>query len=443
MSTRKFSSVMFHWPLIRTVTVCLLLTSLPAVVARGQILRAPFPEPSTNAALHYNRAILLLTMVPVEDRVPLEKPIWEAFGDASREEIDKTVAKLVYDTRHVLHAALRGARQQQCEFGIDYADFGHGNVLPHTQPMLQIGRLVTLAAIHAQIHEQWEKAAVLMFQSLRMGRHMTSQPTLVESLVGLEMLENNYYALAFWGSKCPDVRLVKQAFLRLEVGSRLMAEPVVALANEASIIQRQIEQLKAAYPEGAWGEMLCEALGENAAADNLNEQRDKAKQVCIQRGVPAKVFTDKAAFDAMADKIAQTQMSYLTAGAACMHLPPKSRAMRAKVIMESFQDKFKELGDQQMLDLQKIGSFFAAHQAEQTMARVALAVAASRTEQGFPASLESIAAEFSGEMPTSPYDGAPLQYTVLNGGKDFSVAIPAASADGIEFPRVEFSSLRE
>ena len=402
MSTKKLSLSGFLQPRKTTVAICVLLVSLTAVAAHGQILRAPFPEPSTNAALHYNRAMLLLSMVPIENRAVLQKPIWEAFGDASREDIDKTVSKLAYDMRHVLHAALRGAEQQYCEFGIDYADFGHGNVLPHTQPMLQIGRLVTLAGIHAQIRGDWEEAAVLMFQSLRMGRHMTSQPTLLESLVGLEMLENNYYALAFWGAKCPDVRLVKQAFLRLEVGSRSMAEPIVALANEASIIQRQIEQVKAAYPDGPWGEMLCESLGEYAPGDSRTEQQDKAKQVCVSRGVPADVFSNKAAFDAMADKIAKLQVTYLTAGAACMDLPPKLRVVRAKAIMEAFKERFKEVGDQQMLDLQQVSSFFAAHHAEQTMARVALAVAANRTEKGFPTSLESIASEFSGNVPDQP-----------------------------------------
>ena len=46
-------------------------------------------------------------------------------------------------------------------------------------------------------------------------------------------------------------------------------------------------------------------------------------------------------------------------------------------------------------------------------------------------------------FPTSPNDGATLQYKVLNDGKDFAVVVPPASADGVEFPRVEFSSLRE
>ena len=63
------------------------LTKLPAVacvlviaaVADAQILSTPYPEPSTNAALHYNRALLALGSIPVEQRQILTKPIWEAF----------------------------------------------------------------------------------------------------------------------------------------------------------------------------------------------------------------------------------------------------------------------------------------------------------------------------------------------------------------------------
>lgn len=429
-------------PISTALVACALLASLMSVPTRGQILRAPFPEPSTNAAAHYNRAMLLLSMVPIDDRKALDKPIWESFGNASRDEIDKSVAKLLYDTRHVLHAALFGTKQQFCEFGIDYTDFGHGNVLPHTQPMLQIGRLVTLAGIHAQIRGDWEQAAVMMFQSLRLGRHMTSQPTLLESLVGLEILENNYYALAFWGAKCPDNDLVRQAFIRLEVGSRTMAEPVVALANEASIIQRQIEQLKAAFPDGRWGEMLLEAMGQYATAANRQDQEAKAKQICLERGIPAEVFASKTAFNAMADKICKLQVSYLTEGAICMDLPPMHRVPQTNAVMEKYESQFKQMGNQHMLDLKQIGSYFAAHKAEQTMARVALAVAANRSEKGFPTSLESTSALFSGRIPTSPYDHSPLKYEVLNGGKDFSLIIPPATVDGVEFPRVEFSSER-
>ena len=56
--------------------------------------------------------------------------------------------------------------------------------LPHCQPMLELGRLLTLTGIYAQIEGDWEKAASLMFEGMRMGRQMTGQPTLAEVVRG-------------------------------------------------------------------------------------------------------------------------------------------------------------------------------------------------------------------------------------------------------------------
>ncbi len=407
----------------------------------AQILRLPYPESSTNGALHYNRAILSLASLPTSERECLTKPIWEVFGSMSKDEIDETLSKLLFAGRHALRATLKGSDQMHAEFGVDYADFGKGGILPHAQPMLQLGRLTTLAGISAQIDEQWEEAAHLFFQSLRIGKHMTDQPTFVESLVGVEVLEGNYHSLAFWGSKCPDTSLVKQAYIRLDVGARAKLQPMKTLAYEAAITQRQISNIQAAFPDGEWPEMLLETLGEMDHGRDREAQKEKAIEQCCKRGTPRDIFDDKAKFDAYGDKIRDLHVAFLEESAACMDLPPKQRVASAKAVMKSFEPRFRKIGEEVMFDVVQVGRFFATHDAQQTMARVALAVAANRTDAGFPESLDSV--PFKGGAPNSPYDGSAIEYQRLNDGKDFSVTLNEVTIDNVVFPAVVFSSVRE
>ena len=100
------------------------------------------------------------------------------------------------------------------------------------------------------------------------------------------------------------------------------------------------------------------------------------------------------------------------------------------------------IGDENILDIRQIGIFFATHEAERAMARVALAAASSRNERGFPTSLNEISGLFLGNVPTSPYNGASLEYVSDNGGKDFTVAVPELTVGDVTFPRVEFSTVR-
>lgn len=410
--------------------------------AEGQIFSTPYPEPSTNGALHYNRALLALSMVPVEEREILTKPIWEALGSASKSEIEERVDRLTHEGRHAIRAALQGTSCGNAEFGIDYSDYGHGAALPHTQPMTELGRLVTLAGIYAQIQDDWEGAAVFFFQGLRMGRHMTGQPTFAETVVGVQTLENNYFALAFWGAKCPDNQLVKQAFLRFEAASDTMVRPAFTLATEASIVKRQLERVRDAFPDGPWAEMLLESLGEFTIAKNKAALQEQAIKLCKERGVPAKVFEDKAEFDAYLNRLSNLRVSYFRSLAACMTLPQIRRARAANRLHDRAQAQLAKFSKVDLQSSQDIVSLFGIHSAERTMARVALAVSASRTSDGFPKNLADVAPRFSGQLPSSPYNGNRLEYQVLNDGKDFLVAIPAVTTDDTKLPRVEFSTVR-
>ena len=185
---------------------------------------------------------------------------------------------------------------------------------------------------------------------------------------------------------------------------------------------------------------MLESLGQFSAAANRNELEKKAVNVCVEQGVPRDVFHSKAQFDAHVDKLRVLYGKYMKASSACVNLAPIPRVKCGKLLYEKYRKELGEVGDQDILDLTQVGNYFAMHTAELTMARVVLAIAASRAEGEFPANLEEVAARFAGHLPSSPYDGSPLKYQVLNNGQDVSLTVPAVTVSGIKIPQVEFSS---
>ena len=89
--------------------VCLTLGAGLPRPADAQLLSTHYPEPSTNGAAHYNRALLAMSSIPLEERAILAKPIWEGFQGSSKEAIAQTIAKLTFTSRHALRAALNRA----------------------------------------------------------------------------------------------------------------------------------------------------------------------------------------------------------------------------------------------------------------------------------------------------------------------------------------------
>jgi hypothetical protein len=422
--------------LLFLVALCVLIS--PTTWAQ-EVFTEPFPAPSSNAALHYNSAMLSLSMMDPAGREVLAKPVWEEVRSLSQQELQAKLSDLIHDGRHAINTALFGSRQNQADFGIDYSLQGLG-AMPHINPMLQLGRLMTLAGLHAQSNGQWKDAAKRFFGGLRMGRHMVQQPTLIESLTGVEILENNYYALANWAARCPDRKLVQYAFLHFEIMVPDMVNPAQSLAHEASIIDERCERLKAAFPDGSWAEMLLESLGEFVAAQDEQELEKKAIELCVKRGIPAAAFNEKATFDSHVDRVKALWVQCMDETSSTMMLPPVARVARCNQIFEAYRDKLKRLGDEGFPNPSEIGNFFAIHEAEMTMLRVALAVAAERTDAGFPASLENVAQRFGGKLPRSPYDGSALVYQTINNGKDFSLGIAEAKAGEVTLPKIDFST---
>jgi hypothetical protein len=430
--TRAATRTLVAWAL----SVC----QLAATAAAADDLPEPFPSPSSNAALHYNRAMLCISMIAPETRDLLTKPIWDEVRGLPPDQLRGKLSTLLHEGRHALRAALLGCQQNEADFGLDYGDSGVG-AMPHVDPMLQVGRLITLAGLDAQLRGDWKRAGTLFFYGLRLGRHMTHQATLAEALTGVEILENNYFALANCAVHCPDRYLVKRAFTILEIYSEDMVSPATTLLREARIVSHRCNKLKEAFPDGPWAEMLLEALGEFVHSESESHHEQQAIELCVKRGVPRSVFTDKKAFDAKVTEIQNLWVECFEATAAAMLLPAQARAERGRQIFEEYNQKLSRLGDSGMLDPAQIGNVFAVHDAELAMARLVLAAAASRTEAGFPASLHEVAGMFGGSLPVSPYDNSPIRYAVTNGGKDITVAVGEVNAGDLTLPKIEFSSM--
>jgi hypothetical protein len=187
--------------------------------------------------------------------------------------------------------------------------------------------------------------------------------------------------------------------------------------------------------------MLLESLGQYAEGDSREALKEKAIEVCVARGVPKEVFSDKAAFDAQVSQIQDLWVTCFEATATSLLAPPKSRVARGQRIYAHFQPRLKRLGDDGLLDPTQIGVFFAVHDAEVTMARIVLALASSRTDDGkFPPSLSRLAAKFGGPVPTSPYDGSAIGYELTADGNDVTVAVAEVKIGEVVLPEIKFSS---
>ena len=75
-----------------------------AVPAVGQPLDMPMPRTATNAAIHYQRAILFLSAVDQEYRETLLKPIWEIVTPTATEADLAKVDELLIVSRHAIRS---------------------------------------------------------------------------------------------------------------------------------------------------------------------------------------------------------------------------------------------------------------------------------------------------------------------------------------------------
>jgi hypothetical protein len=419
------------------------LTFCIAKMAQAQVgtLAEPLPQPSTNAALHYQRALLLMSALDEADRSLLEKNVWEVIpGCRPKPGTAGRIKRLLYRSRHAADAAGKGSRLQSCDFGIDFADAGSATILPHVAPLVHLGRMLTLRGAYAQSQGNWEEAAVIYFDGLRLGRHLTRQPTLLEAMAGMQILENNYYALAHWAAACPDTNSVGRAFALFEIMADDLIRPARTLTFEATILAMDFDYLRRNYPNGAWGTAMLMAL-DGEAGEEEQENRKLAIKTCVDAGVPREVFDSAESFHKYLAGLQEIELRYAESAALCMALAPQARVRSSQHIYGRYSKAVGVIGRSNLLNAVDIGALFAGHEASITVLRVTLAVAGGRGDDGFPKTLDAIAGPFGGDLPKSPYDGSALTYEVFNEGQAFRVALEEVRVGDVVLPQVDFTSL--
>jgi len=323
------------------------------------LLDATLPSSSSNAALHYQRALLSLSIVDRERQKLLDKPIWEIVNAETTKEEIEAINRLLIESRHAIRSALVGASQLQADFGADPRQYAATTRLPHVVPMLRLAKLVALHGMQRQAAGNWREAAQIYLDVIRMGRHMSQQLTLAESIEAVRILETGYHVLADWAVRCPDAGLIVQSQSLLTAISPNSLSPATAISHEANILQLGLSNLQRAYPDGNWAEMILVAMDAPTSGLSPAEMKTTARSIVIERGVPESVFDSKESFDAHIDKLRAVNRHYYQEMLRCCCLPPSQAIRDGERIHETYAAQLKRLGDPNTLSACQLTAFFA------------------------------------------------------------------------------------
>ena len=440
------SPIIYISSILRRVSSMLLFSVLIVLgfclaPAKCQSLNMPVPRTATNAAIHYQRAILFLSSVDPAKRETLIRPIWEIVSPTTTDADLAKVDDLLIESRHAVRSALVGTNQAVANFGLDIRQYMIASYLPHTHPMTDLGRLLALHGMQRQSAGKWQEAIRIYLSVLRMGRHMNRQTTLAEALAGVEILETGYFAIGQWATRCPDTALVEESFYILNAMSLDMVNPAKIMRSEASISKMRMDAMQDAFPDGAWAEMVLEALGAKFPNTDHEGMRKAAIEEAAKFGVPPEAFDNKQTFDSYMRKIRAIYIALSKESANCLTLSPPESIQKGKEVFAKYEPKLLPTERASTLNTGKTAGYFAVHQAELDLLRLVLAISAARTAEGFPTSLSDIKARFGGQLPRSPYDGTDYQYEVLEGGKGFSIKVNEGEIEGIDLPEIDFRFL--
>jgi hypothetical protein len=398
----------------------------------------PLPNGSSNAALHYQRAILLLSGVDAQQHKLLAAPIWETVTPQMTTAQQDAVTRLLFAGRHAIRAGVTGSQQTAADFGIDFSAYGAALYVPHAEPLQEVANLVALYGLHLQGEEKWAEAGEIFLSVVRMGRHLTEQRTLGESTKGVRILETGYYCLATWAARCPDQQLVaavRQALLVVGVDA---ISPLAAINTEATLVDLRLTELQHAYPDGNWQEILLAATNAPITIGGNGDWREAAKAEAIKRGVPATVLESTEEFDKFVANLRDTNRRFYADTLAALSLPPEQAIAAGTKVYGEFAAQLKRLGDPDSLSPAQIAAFYATHDTAQRLLSVTLALCAAREGGLFPADLKGFAETFGGELPVSPVGGKAVEYKTTTDRKGFRIAFPKAVVGGVEVPEVAF-----
>ena len=334
----KLSNTRRGYLRLTAVAVLLLLSS--GALHAAEVL-SPLPSSSSNAALHYQRAILFLSEVPPEKRKLLRKPIWEIINAETTAKEVAEIDSVLIASRHAIRAAMIGASQAQADFGTDLRAYATTTQMPHVGPMSSLAKLLTLHGIQKQAEGDSQRAAEIFLLVIQMGSHMQQQLTLAETLEGEGILETGYHALCNWAVRCSDMKLISSVRSTMNANSSQGSSAASALGYEASVVELALNDLELAYPDGNWAEIVLRAVDAKPASTSPKAMREAAKAAVLKRGVPASVFEDPQALSTHIGKLRAAHADYYRESMACLTLPSakaiKSRTRYLRQVLSSPQ----------------------------------------------------------------------------------------------------------
>lgn len=404
----------------------------------AQEILQPLPNGSSNAALHYQRAILLLGAVDASQKKQLQQSIWEIVTPQMTAQQQDAITQLLFTGRHAMRAGIVGSQQTSADFGVDLTAYGSALYLPHVEPLREVANLVALYGLHQQGDEKWPDAAETFLSVARIGRHLTEQRTIGESIKGIRILESGYYCLATWAARCPDPETIKAARGALMAIGADAVSPIPPFSTEATLIDLRLTQLEHAYPDGNWPEILLAATNVVPAAAGTTDWRELAKSEVIKRGVPAKVFDNIDEFHTYIHDMRETNRKFYAQAIAAFSLPPEQAIAAGKQVHTQFAGQLTRLGDANVLSPAEIAAFYTTHDTAYRLLDITLALCGQREEGLFPADLNAIASIFGGQLPTSPVGAKAVEYKTTADRTGFRIAFPKAMVGDVEVPEVAF-----
>lgn len=415
----------------------LLLLIVPHATHAAEVL-TPLPSSSSNAALHYQRAILFLAEVEPDQRKMLRQPIWEIVNAETTAEEVAEIDALLIASRHSIRAAMIGASQANADFGTNPREYASSTMMPHVGPMSSLAKLLTLHGIQKQAEGDSQRAAEIFLLVIRMGSHLQQQLTLAEALEGEGIIETGYHALCHWAVRCSDAELISSVRSSLNMNSAQGSSPARALGYEASVVELALNDIELAYPDGNWAEIVLQAVDAVPDSTTPEAMKEAARKAVIERGVPESVFQSADAFSAHIDKLRAAHAEYYRESLACLSMPCPQAIEVGQQIYDKFSPRLKALGDPEILNPGQIAAYYAVQKAEQQLANLVLVISAHKENGLFPTDLSAIADHFGGKLPSSPFGSGEVVYRANEDRQGFEIYYPGADIAGIKVPKVAF-----
>ncbi len=290
---------------LRIVSLELHPAKPPFPVLKYRLLPDVRDQQDGNAALRYYRAIVTMQQRGIRDADEPDSvfSLFEKFGDSLDTFPVDHARNMLNHHASALREVARGARRKRCEWDIPFAEDGFATLLPESQEMRILARVLAIKARVEIIDGDYAAAAETLRTGFAMSRHIAEDSVLVNSMIGVGVAKtmlvdvehfvqandspNLYWALSALGSPLIDLSTSldnERLWMHAEI-------PHVSKLATTTLSKAQAQELKAGLSR------MMEWLGDAGTDGTLAEEMKltaysmlaypKAKVALIGRGYDA------------------------------------------------------------------------------------------------------------------------------------------------------------